>query len=130
MAEVAELQQNAPQGMRLVVARDISRFIESSINDVLFDLSLVRYNKQAVTVVASGGNLHLGGIDWNAALEKWAVEQFVKETPNEDPRLDRHSMQALANDIEQAKRAREFILDKMKSTKNNLDFFDMMRRGG
>jgi transcription termination factor Rho len=24
----------------------------------------------------------------------------------------------------------EFILDKMKSTKNNLDFFDMMRRGG
>jgi len=24
----------------------------------------------------------------------------------------------------------EFILDKMKSTKNNHDFFDMMRRGG
>jgi len=24
----------------------------------------------------------------------------------------------------------EFILDKMKSTKTNLDFFDMMRRGG
>jgi transcription termination factor Rho len=26
--------------------------------------------------------------------------------------------------------AMEFILDKMKSTKNNLEFFDMMRRGG
>jgi transcription termination factor Rho len=26
--------------------------------------------------------------------------------------------------------AMEFILDKMKATKNNLDFFDMMRRGG
>jgi transcription termination factor Rho len=26
--------------------------------------------------------------------------------------------------------AMEFILDKMKSTKNNLDFFDLMRRGG
>jgi hypothetical protein len=26
--------------------------------------------------------------------------------------------------------AMEFILDKMKSTKNNIDFFDMMRRGG
>jgi transcription termination factor Rho len=24
----------------------------------------------------------------------------------------------------------EFILDKMKATKTNLDFFDMMRRGG
>jgi molecular chaperone DnaK len=70
-----------------------------------FDLSLVRYNKQQVTVVASGGNLHLGGIDWNSTLEKWACEQFVQETPDEDPRLDRHSMQALSNDVEQAKRA-------------------------
>jgi transcription termination factor Rho len=26
--------------------------------------------------------------------------------------------------------AMEFILDKMKSSKSNLDFFDMMRRGG
>jgi transcription termination factor Rho len=26
--------------------------------------------------------------------------------------------------------AMEFMLDKMKATKNNLDFFDMMRRGG
>jgi transcription termination factor Rho len=24
----------------------------------------------------------------------------------------------------------EFILDKMKATKTNIDFFDMMRRGG
>jgi transcription termination factor Rho len=24
----------------------------------------------------------------------------------------------------------EFILDKMKATKNNVEFFDMMRRGG
>ncbi|QDT54137.1 Chaperone protein DnaK [Caulifigura coniformis] len=70
-----------------------------------FDLSLVRYNKQQVTVVASGGNLNLGGIDWNAALEKWACEQFLQETPGEDPRLDLHTMQALANDVEQAKRA-------------------------
>ena len=26
--------------------------------------------------------------------------------------------------------AREFLLDKMKATKNNAEFFDMMRRGG
>ncbi len=69
------------------------------------DLSLVKYNKQQVTVVASGGNLNLGGVDWNAALEEWACEQFVRESPADDPRLDRHSLQALANDVEQAKRA-------------------------
>jgi molecular chaperone DnaK len=70
-----------------------------------FDLSLVRYNKDRVTVVASGGDLHLGGIDWNQALEQWACQQFVAESPGNDPRLDRHSMQALAIDVEQAKRA-------------------------
>jgi transcription termination factor Rho len=26
--------------------------------------------------------------------------------------------------------AMEFVLEKMKATKSNLDFFDMMRRGG
>ena len=26
--------------------------------------------------------------------------------------------------------AMEFILNKMKSTKSNIDFFDLMRRGG
>jgi transcription termination factor Rho len=26
--------------------------------------------------------------------------------------------------------AMEFVLDKMKQSKSNLDFFDMMRRGG
>ncbi len=49
MAEVAKLQKEAPQGMRLVVARDISRFVESSINDVLFDLSLAIVLVVAIT---------------------------------------------------------------------------------
>jgi len=40
MAEVEILAKQAPPGVRLIVARDISRFVESSINDVLFDLAL------------------------------------------------------------------------------------------
>ncbi|MBX3436844.1 MAG: Hsp70 family protein [Planctomycetaceae bacterium] len=69
-----------------------------------FDLSLVRYDKNAVNVVRSAGDLHLGGIDWNAALETYACDLFIHEIPD-DPRLDRQSMQALANDVEQCKRA-------------------------
>ncbi len=69
-----------------------------------FDLSLVQYSKHAVNVVQSAGDLHLGGIDWNAALEQHACDLFVKEVPD-DPRLDRQSMQALSNDVEQCKRA-------------------------
>lgn len=60
MAEVALLQKEAPPGIRLVVARDISRFIESSINDVLFDLVL------AVVLVVSITFFFL--LSWRATI--------------------------------------------------------------
>jgi molecular chaperone DnaK len=69
-----------------------------------FDLSLVKYNKDKVTVMASGGDLHLGGLDWNKALETFACNEFVKECPS-DPRLDKETMQAVSLEIEQAKRS-------------------------
>lgn len=69
-----------------------------------FDLSLVQYNKNAVKVVASGGDLHLGGIDWNKALAKYACDQFAKIS-RDDPRVDRETMQALAIEVEQTKRS-------------------------
>ncbi len=69
-----------------------------------FDLSLVQYEKNAVTVKASGGDLHLGGIDWNAALEKAISRQFHKEF-GINPLKDRESQQALAIEVEQAKRS-------------------------
>ncbi len=69
-----------------------------------FDLSLVKYNKNEVRVSASGGDLELGGIDWNRRMETFACEQFIKEVP-QDPRLDKESMQALAIEVEQTKRS-------------------------
>ncbi len=69
-----------------------------------FDLSLVQYNKDSVKVAASGGDLHLGGIDWNKALAKYACEQFAKVS-RDDPRTDRETMQALAIEVEQTKRS-------------------------
>ncbi len=69
-----------------------------------FDLSLVQYNKDSVKVVASGGDLHLGGIDWNKALAKYACDQFSKVS-RDDPRTDRETMQALAIEVEQTKRS-------------------------
>lgn len=69
-----------------------------------FDLSLVKYNKSEVKVIASGGDLQLGGIDWNRRIEEFACDEFIKETPL-DPRLDKESMQALAIEVEQSKRS-------------------------
>lgn len=69
-----------------------------------FDLSLVRYQKNEVRVIASGGDLQLGGLDWNKALEVAIARQFQKEF-GIDPMKDRESAQALALEAEQTKRS-------------------------
>lgn len=69
-----------------------------------FDLSLVKYEPSSVQVRASGGDLDLGGLDWNSALEKAIARQFQKEFAV-DVLRDRESRQALALEVEQAKRS-------------------------
>ena len=68
-----------------------------------FDLSLVKYEKNEVSVVASSGDLILGGIDWNQALERTIVQSFLEEF-QKDPRERPQSMQSLAMEIEKTKR--------------------------
>ncbi len=69
-----------------------------------FDLSLVKYNKDEVKVITSGGDLRLGGLDWNKRLEEFACGEYIK-TSTSDPRLDLETMQILAIEIEQVKRS-------------------------
>jgi len=69
-----------------------------------FDLSLVSYKKDQVRVIASTGDLHLGGIDWNQCLLSAVAEQFTREF-HDDPRRDPESLQHLAWEIEQCKRS-------------------------
>lgn len=69
-----------------------------------FDLSLVRYRKNEVTVIASSGDLNLGGINWNQQLIDAIGLQFAKDF-RDDPRSDPESLQALALEVEQVKRS-------------------------
>jgi molecular chaperone DnaK len=69
-----------------------------------FDLSLVSYSKDKVTVIASTGDLNLGGIDWNQCLQNAAADQFTREF-GDDPRTDPESLQHLALEVEQCKRS-------------------------
>lgn len=69
-----------------------------------FDLSLVRYEKNSVRVIASGGDLYLGGLDWNNRLEKAIAKQFQQEF-GVDMLADREGKQALSLEVEQAKRS-------------------------
>ena len=74
------------------------------LGESTFDLALVRYQKNEVRVIASSGDLHLGGLDWNKALEVAIAKQFQQEF-GIDPLKDRDSAQALAIEAEQAKRS-------------------------
>lgn len=69
-----------------------------------FDLSIVKYRKDEVSVVATSGDLNLGGLNWNSALLDAICMQFEKEFRS-NPRSDPRSLQALALEVEQAKRA-------------------------
>jgi molecular chaperone DnaK len=69
-----------------------------------FDLSLVKYHSDEVSVIASTGDLQLGGIDWTEVLETHAAKKFNSEF-NADPRSDPQSLQYLSLEAEQAKRS-------------------------
>ncbi len=68
------------------------------------DLSIVKYTNDRVKVIASDGDLELGGLDWTRLLVDAAADQFLSEF-KEDPRQDPESHQALMLEAEQAKRS-------------------------
>ncbi|MEX0585617.1 MAG: Hsp70 family protein, partial [Pirellulales bacterium] len=92
------------EGMWFAELAEDQRVLVFDLGGGTFDLSLVQYNRSEVKVIASGGDLQLGGIDWNRRLEGFACDESIKETPA-DPRLDKESMQALALEVEQTKRS-------------------------
>jgi molecular chaperone DnaK len=68
------------------------------------DLAIVSYSSDQVRVVASDGDLELGGLDWTQVLVDIAAERFLTDF-SEDPRQEPHSHQFLALEAEQAKRS-------------------------
>ncbi len=69
-----------------------------------FDLSLVRYKQDEVSVIASTGDLRLGGIDFNQALLDETADRFTKDFAS-DPRDNPESLQYLSWEVEQTKRS-------------------------
>ncbi|MEQ9407166.1 MAG: Hsp70 family protein [Fuerstiella sp.] len=68
------------------------------------DLAIVKYATDEVRVVASDGDLELGGLDWTQVLVDIAAQKFIEDF-KEDPRSDPESHQFLALEAEQAKRS-------------------------
>ncbi|QDV50389.1 Hsp70 family protein [Gimesia fumaroli] len=92
------------EGMWFAELAEEQRILVYDLGGGTFDLSLVKYQKDEVNVLASGGDLKLGGIDWNSKLQAAIAEQFFNEF-GVNPCNDPESLQYLANEVEQAKRS-------------------------
>lgn len=92
------------EGLWFTELANEQRILVYDLGGGTFDLSLVRYRKNEVSVIASTGDLNLGGIDWNRALETMVCDRFAKEF-GDDPRTSRESLQALSLAVERTKRS-------------------------
>ncbi|WP_437185544.1 Hsp70 family protein [Planctomicrobium sp. SH668] len=68
-----------------------------------FDVTVVRYNATNFRVLATDGDVMLGGLDWSRRIVDYLAEQFHKKH-GEDPRENAEMMMQLTQDCEQAKR--------------------------
>lgn len=91
------------EGLWFTELAEEQRILVYDLGGGTFDLSLVKYHKDEVKVIASTGDLHLGGIDWNETLQLAICDRFAREF-GADPRKDPESMQLLAMAVENTKR--------------------------
>lgn len=68
-----------------------------------FDVTVLEINQGGFRTLATDGDVHLGGRDWDMRLADMASEQFAKRF-REDPRDNPVSRQRLLAEVEQAKR--------------------------
>ncbi len=68
-----------------------------------FDVTVVRYNATNFRVLATDGDVMLGGIDWTRRVVDHVAEQFHRKY-NDDPRSDPETLMMLTQECEQAKR--------------------------
>lgn len=68
-----------------------------------FDVTIVRYTATTFRVLATDGDVMLGGLDWSRRIVDFVAEQFHKKH-GEDPREDPETMMQLTQECETAKR--------------------------
>jgi molecular chaperone DnaK len=71
-----------------------------------FDISIIAIKQDSTTVVATGGDHHLGGRDWDEAIITYLAQQWQEQTgSSEDPLEVTDTLQDLWLKAENAKRA-------------------------
>ena len=69
-----------------------------------FDVTLVQISGRKIQMLATDGDVRLGGKEWDDRILNYVADKFKEET-GEDPRDDAQSHNELAERVEEAKRA-------------------------
>lgn len=67
-----------------------------------FDVTAIRYAENQFEVLATDGDVHLGGVDWTDRIADLVAEEFISEH-GIDPRESRFTFSALRNEADYAK---------------------------
>jgi molecular chaperone DnaK len=89
-----------------------------------FDVSILEIGDGVFEVLATNGNNHLGGDDFDEVVMNWLADNFQKEN-NVDLRIDKMSLQRLKEAAEKAKKE----LSSTQSTNINLPFITANQNG-
>jgi molecular chaperone DnaK len=68
-----------------------------------FDISVIEIRDRVFEVKATGGDIFLGGVDWDNEVVKWIVDRFTEDHPDVDLRKDPIAMQRIRDLAERSK---------------------------
>jgi molecular chaperone DnaK len=90
-----------------------------------FDISIVEIRDRVFEVKATGGDIFLGGVDFDNCVVEWVLAQFSAKHPGVDLRQDPVAMQRIRDIAERAK----IDLSNRKEVAINVPFVTLTREG-
>ncbi|HMO12793.1 MAG TPA: Hsp70 family protein [Pirellulaceae bacterium] len=107
---------------------DAKTFLVYDLGGGTFDATLMRIDKSGFHTIATDGDIHLGGRDWDLRLVKFVAESFIANF-GMDPRDDGETLGQLIRDCQAAKESlsvRDVVT--VKCTFNGLTVKKIVRR--
>jgi molecular chaperone DnaK len=116
---------NEPTAAALAYHMDKGKSGKIAIFDLgggTFDISILEVGDGVVEVLATNGDTHLGGDDFDDCIINWLADKFAKENGGLDLRKDKMALQRLKETAEKAKKE----LSQITSASISLPFITMV----
>jgi len=100
------------------LAHSLERIVVYDLGGGTFDVTVMEIDGTNFRTLASGGDVCLGGTDWDRRIVDFLAERFKEQNRGADPRQNPVTFQKLLREAEDAKRA----LSSRQQLNINLDF--------